>query len=220
MIDQRVQKLINYCQRQQAAEAANADQRTAYIFVVRHLAMTHQRADDLLAAPVLWSADRRQLAEQIRKLGVGLALADTLEIAAQVFEQCAARLASSGPTGKGAARDPDQSESTTDEAEQRHHSQHVLRVELWRRRENNSKFVRGKSRSREEIEDQVLRRYAIEKPWKDRSIYYLTIPYDTEEEPELIINDEILREEWRIADDRACFVEADVRALDRSERSW
>ena len=42
-------------------------------------------------------------------------------------------------------------------------------VELWLRVENNSKFVRGKTKARAWIEDSVLRRYAMRKPDANRS---------------------------------------------------
>lgn len=220
MSDQRVQRLLRYCQRRQAEVAAEAAERNAYEFVVRHLAVVHQQADDLLGALLLWSADRRQLARQIRQQGVGLALADTLETAARVYEECAARLVSSKRKDTPEASMLHQTEDMPQGPEQTNEPGHVLRIELRLRVENNTKWVRGKKRSREEIEDRVLRRYAMEKPWKDGNIYYLTLAYDTEEELERIISDEILREAWLIADDRACFIETDVRALDGTERSW
>jgi hypothetical protein len=213
--DQYVQQLIAYCQRRAAKVAADDDQRNACEFVVRHLAVVHPRADDLHAALLLWCEDRRRLAQDIRQQGVGLALADTLETAGQVFADCTARLEDAHRQDKAASR----AETFPWEGEQAQSYQHTLRVELWLRVENNSKFVRGKKRSRAEIEDRVLRRYAMEKLWQDRGVYYLTIPYDTEEDLERTI-DELLREAWMIADDRACFMEADVRALDGSERSW
>lgn len=218
MSDQHVQQLTAYCQQRQAEVAAEDAQRNTYEFVARHLAVAHPRADDLHAALLLWCDDRRRLAEEIRQGGVGLALADTLETAAQVFADCAARLLDASRKDKEAST-PSWVEAFPWEAEQAKGHQHTLRVELWLCVENNSKWVRGKKRSREEIEYRVLRRYAMEKPWPDRSTYYLTIGYDTEEELERII-DELLREAWLIADDRACFIEADMRALDGSERHW
>ncbi len=92
-------------------------------------------------------------------------------------------------------------------------------VELWLRIENNSKFVRGKTKARVWIEDSVLRRYAMRKPDANRSDYILTLTYDTDEDLDATIYD-ILREAAQIADLHDCFTEADVRALDGSERSW
>ena len=96
----------------------------------------------------------------------------------------------------------------------------VMRVELSLTVENNSKFVRGKNKSREEIEDWVLSRYGMEKPHKDSHRYILTIPYQTDEELDRIIYEDILAEAHRIADNRHGFVEADVLSLDDPERSW
>jgi len=92
-------------------------------------------------------------------------------------------------------------------------------VELWLRVENNSKFVRGKTKARAWIEDSVLRRYAMRKPDANRSDYILTLTYGTDAELDATIYD-ILREADQIADLHDCFTEADVRALDGSDRSW
>jgi len=92
-------------------------------------------------------------------------------------------------------------------------------VELWLRVENNSKFVRGKTKARAWIEDSVLRRYAMRKPDANRSDYILTLTYDTNEDLDATIYN-ILREADGIADLHHCFTEADVRALDGSDRSW
>ena len=50
--------------------------------------------------------------------------------------------------------------------------------------------------------------------------YHLTIPYETDEELERIISEDILREAERIADNRNGFIEADVRSVDDPDRSW
>jgi len=92
-------------------------------------------------------------------------------------------------------------------------------VELWLRVENNSKFVRGKTKARAWIEDSVLRRYDMRKPDANRSDYILTLTYDTDEDLDATIYD-ILREADGMADLYHCFIEADVRALDGSDRSW
>jgi len=92
-------------------------------------------------------------------------------------------------------------------------------VELWLRVENNSKFVRGKTKARAWIEDSVLRRYAMRKPDANRSDYILTLTYDTDAELDATIYD-LLCEADMIADLHHCFTEADVRALDGSDRYW
>ncbi len=94
-----------------------------------------------------------------------------------------------------------------------------INVELWLRVENNSTFVRGKTKARAWIEDSVLRRYAMRKPDATRSDYILTLTYGTDAELDATIYD-ILREADQIADLHYCFTEADVRALDGSDRSW
>jgi len=96
----------------------------------------------------------------------------------------------------------------------------TMRVELYLVVENNNSFVRGKTRSREDIEWDILSRYQMEKPDKGGNRYILTIPYQTDEELDRIINDEILGEAHRIADLRNGFIEADVVSLDDPNRSW
>jgi probable addiction module antidote protein len=96
----------------------------------------------------------------------------------------------------------------------------VIKVVLWLTVERNSKFVRGKKRAREDIEYYVLRHYDMKKRWPDGNEYELTISYDTDEELDDIIYRDILQEASSQADLRNCFIEADVRALDDSDRSW
>jgi DNA invertase Pin-like site-specific DNA recombinase len=96
----------------------------------------------------------------------------------------------------------------------------TMKVLLYLAVENNSKFVRGKNKSRTEIEQDVLSRYQMKKLSKDGWEYHLTIPYETDEELDRIIYDEILREADRIADSRYGFVEADVRSVEDPDRSW
>ncbi len=92
-------------------------------------------------------------------------------------------------------------------------------VDLWLRVENNSTFVRGKTKARAWIEDSVLRRYAMRKSDATRSDYLLTLTYGTDAELDATIYD-TLREADQIADLHDCFTEADVRAIDGSDRSW
>lgn len=95
----------------------------------------------------------------------------------------------------------------------------TIKVELYLRVENNSKFVRGKGKVRDEIERYILSQYQMEKH-PNGVEYTLTIPYETEEHLEQIIYRDILQEADSTADARHCFIEADVRALDGSDRSW
>lgn len=96
----------------------------------------------------------------------------------------------------------------------------VMTVSLWLRVENNSKFVRGKKKAREEIEASVLSRYGMAKDPEDGCEYTLTIPYETDEELDTIIYQDILGEADRIADLRNCFIEGDATSLDDPDRSW
>jgi DNA invertase Pin-like site-specific DNA recombinase len=96
----------------------------------------------------------------------------------------------------------------------------VMRVNLWLRVEGNNKYIRGKNKAREEIERLVLSRYQMEKPEEGGGEYRLSIPYNTDEELDRILYEEILGEAARIADLRNCFTEADVHAVDDPDRSW
>lgn len=98
--------------------------------------------------------------------------------------------------------------------------QKVMKVQMYLRVENNSKFVRGKGKAREEIERRVLSRFGMEKPDKEGGEYVLSIPYTTDEELDRIIYDEIWREAESIADLRNCFTEGDITSLEDPDRSW
>lgn len=96
----------------------------------------------------------------------------------------------------------------------------TIKVNLWLRVENNNKFVRGKTMSRLRIEESILNQYDMVKLRPDGWEYHLTIKYRTDEELNQIIYEDILQEAERMADLRNGFTEADVTALDGSERSW
>jgi DNA invertase Pin-like site-specific DNA recombinase len=96
----------------------------------------------------------------------------------------------------------------------------VMKVKLWLRVENNSKFVRGKGKVRDEIERHVLGRFAVEKTEKDGWEYVLSIPYTADEELDRTIYEDIYAEMERCADFRHCFIEADISSLGDPERSW
>jgi len=95
----------------------------------------------------------------------------------------------------------------------------TLKVTLHLVVENNSKFVRGKKRSREEIEWIVLSDYGMRKPDPKGYDYELTIPYENDKDLDDTIY-EILQEASSIADGRNGFIEADVIGQDGSERYW
>jgi len=96
----------------------------------------------------------------------------------------------------------------------------VLKVKLWLRVETNSKYVRGKKKARQEIEAQVLQDFGMEKLRADGFEYQLYIPYASDEELDLLIERDILTAAAMVADIWDCFIEADLEALDGSERVW
>ena len=95
----------------------------------------------------------------------------------------------------------------------------TLHVRLHLRVENKSTFVRGKTRARQAIEATILRPYHMKKPHKAGGAYTLTIPYETNADLHTTIQT-ILRDAAATADQYHCCIEAAVRALDGSERSW
>ena len=95
-----------------------------------------------------------------------------------------------------------------------------MKVELCLQIENNSKFVRGKGKVRNEIEQFILSQFAMEKMDKHNCRYRLSIPYTSDKELDRIIYDELLAEAGRMADRRNCFIEADIFSVDDPERSW
>lgn len=87
--------------------------------------------------------------------------------------------------------------------------QKIVEVELFLRVERNSKFVRGKKKARQDIEDYVLSHYDMKKKEKDGWEYTLRIPYTTQEDLEKTVYD-IYSEMESQARMRNCFIEADI----------
>jgi predicted nuclease of restriction endonuclease-like (RecB) superfamily len=96
----------------------------------------------------------------------------------------------------------------------------VMKVNLWLSVENNNKYIRGKTKVRQEIEDRVLSRFQMKKDRPDGWEYQLSIPYETDKDLDETIYDEIIAEANAIADRRHCFIEADLAAVDDPDRSW
>jgi hypothetical protein len=89
-------------------------------------------------------------------------------------------------------------------------------VTLWLRVENNSKFVRGKSRARVNIEEFHLKRYGMKK--LSEVEYELKFSYEDEARLDKQIYD-LLEEIAGEADCRSCFIETDVQEQG-TDRSW
>lgn len=92
----------------------------------------------------------------------------------------------------------------------------TIKVRLYLEVENNSKFVRGKKRAREDIEMFVLDYYSVEKISEDE--YELIISYENDEGLENEIG-QIFRGMSSHADTRNCYIEADISEVD-GERRW
>jgi hypothetical protein len=82
--------------------------------------------------------------------------------------------------------------------------------------ENNSKFVRGKKRAKENIERYCLEPYGM-KPLESGN-YALSIPYRNDEALDKTVHD-LLTEISQEAEMRNCFIEADAWE-EGSERRW
>ena len=65
----------------------------------------------------------------------------------------------------------------------------TTKVILWLQVENNSKFVRGKGKSRQQIEEYLLDDYQVKKLDKDGWEYELTFQYENDEDLERQIYD-------------------------------
>lgn len=92
------------------------------------------------------------------------------------------------------------------------------KVILWLQVENNNKFVRGKGKSRQNIEDYCLSEYNAKKLDKDGWEYELTFQYTDEEDLENQIYD-LAAEMSREADLRNGFVECSFTEAG-TDRSW
>jgi DNA invertase Pin-like site-specific DNA recombinase len=94
----------------------------------------------------------------------------------------------------------------------------TTKVILWLQVENNSKFVRGKGKSRQHIEDYCLSEYSARKLEKDGWEYELTIKYEDDEDLERQIED-LSDEMSREADLRNGSIECSFTEVG-TDRSW
>lgn len=94
----------------------------------------------------------------------------------------------------------------------------TTKIILWLRVENNSKFVRGKGKSRKIIEEYYLSDYQARKLQKDGWEYELTFQYENDDDLEKQIY-ELIDNMVREADMRNGFIEYDFSEVG-TERSW
>jgi hypothetical protein len=94
----------------------------------------------------------------------------------------------------------------------------TTKVILWLRVENNSKFVRGKGKSRRHIEDFHLSHYDAKKLDKNGWEYELTFRYENEDDLERQI-DHLTAEMSSEADSRNGFIECKFSEVG-TDRSW
>lgn len=93
------------------------------------------------------------------------------------------------------------------------------RVRLTLDIENNTKWVRGKSRSRADIERFVLSQYQMNKLEKNGIEYDLVIPYKDDSDLDETIQN-IFYEMYDIVDGRNGFMETYVKSLDDEDKFW
>lgn len=91
----------------------------------------------------------------------------------------------------------------------------IARLEVSMRVDNNSKFVRGKNKAREYIEDEWVDQYDMV---KDDWDYILKVPYSSMKELEELVY-EIMSEAQSTADIKNCFVEISIEHKD-SGKCW
>ncbi|MFU0820420.1 hypothetical protein SAMN04490192_4051 [Pseudomonas lundensis] len=82
--------------------------------------------------------------------------------------------------------------------------------------ENNSKFVRGRKRAKENIERYCLEPFGVKR--LESGNYELTVPYQSDEELDKEMHD-LLGEISQEAEMRNCFIEADAWE-EATERRW
>ena len=92
----------------------------------------------------------------------------------------------------------------------------VATIRLTLRIENNSKFVRGKKRARENIERYCLSEYDGQR--LPSGEYELKVPYSSDDDLDKRMH-ELLGDISSEADDRNCFSESDAR-MDGTDRYW
>ena len=166
------------------------------------------KSDQLAEARKMVLSGQRSGAEVARLFGVHRST-----ISRMVAEMSSLSPATPRPTGPAQGQVvPTQSKSS------RNPPRATTMVELRLRVENNSKFVRGKKRVREEIEDMLERDYRMKA--MDDGQYELVIEYDPSKLNSLdeAVYD-LIGEMSSRADDRHCFVEASV-AERGTERCW
>lgn len=89
-------------------------------------------------------------------------------------------------------------------------------IRLTLRIENNSKFVRGKKRSREDIERYCLAEYDAKR--LPSGEYELKVPYNSDDDLDQRMN-ELLGDIASQADDRHCFSESEA-CMEGTDRNW
>lgn len=147
-----------------------------------------------------------------RKLSVA-AIAQKLHVSkSTLYSYLRHRGVEIGPYAK--SEQPRSSPKTTEGGET--DSPKVATIRLTLRIENNSKFVRGKKRAREEIERYCLEEYEAER--LPNGEYVLKVPYNSDDDLDKRMY-ELLGDISSEADDRHCFSESDAR-MEGTDRQW
>ena len=165
-----------------------------------------------LSSPAEATALAAETLYRERKLSVA-AIAQKLHVSkSTLYSYLRHRGVEIGPYEKSAQQRPDSSSPTGTEVD----VPKVATILLTLRIENNSKFVRGKKRTIEQIESLYLEEYAAKR--RPNGEYELKVPYDNDEDLDATVN-ELLSDIACDADDRHCFSESDAH-MESTDRHW
>lgn len=94
-----------------------------------------------------------------------------------------------------------------------------LKAELWILVQSNSKVKKSIKKCIEAMEFFILQKFKGEPEKKNKGIYRLAIPYQSVKELDLTVN-QIIRDIRNTCDLHNCSVEASIKALDKSNKTW
>lgn len=201
-IDRACRALGQVCERLHAAGAPGDFQQDFRQIDARPKGLTPQAEATALAADTLYRE---------RKLSVA-AIAQKLHVSkSTLYSYLRHRGVEIGPYKK-----PAQAQSGSSISSGEVDPPKLATIRLTLRIENNSKFVRGKKRAREDIERYCLAEYDYQR--LPNGEYELKVPYSSDGDLDQRMH-ELLGDISSEADDRNCFSESDAR-MEGTERYW
>ncbi|GGE27670.1 hypothetical protein GCM10011571_32340 [Marinithermofilum abyssi] len=94
----------------------------------------------------------------------------------------------------------------------------TAKIKMWLRVENNNKYVRGKKKVRESIEQLLRSEYNLRQAHSNSWEYEFDVTYTTVEELKIRVDD-IINTMSLEADLNNCFIECDIRC-DELDLTW